>query len=75
MVDIEDRVNKLPERMLRVKEVASILNIHPNTVRRWEKIGLLKSRRIGSHRILMFSQENIVDFLDKAKNGVHVADS
>lgn len=75
MVDIEDRVNKLPERMLRVKEVASILNIHPNTVRRWEKIGLLKSRRIGSHRILMFSQANIVDFLDKAKNRVHTADS
>jgi len=65
------RENKMPQKMLTVKEVASILNIHSNTVRRWEKKGLLKSYGIGPRRFLRFRQEDILDFLDKSKNQVH----
>lgn len=65
--------SKLPQRMLPVKEVASILNVHPNTVRRWEKKGLLKSYRLGPRRSLRFKQEDIHGFLDKSKNEVHTA--
>ena len=70
-MDTEGHENKLPRRMLTVKEVASILNIHPNTVRRWEKKGLLESYSIGHRYCLRFKQEDIFDFLEKSKNEVH----
>jgi len=71
MMAIESHENKLPQRMLTVKEVASILNIHPNTVRRWVKKGLLKSYSIGLRHYLRFRREDMIDFLDKSKNEVH----
>jgi len=71
-MDTEGHENKLPQRMLTVKEVASILNVHPNTVRRWQKKGLLKSYGIGPRHSLRFRQEDILNFLDKSKNGVYI---
>ena len=70
-MDAEGYESKLPQKMLTVKEVASILNIHPNAVRRWEKKGLLESYGIGPRRSLRFRREDMIDFLDKSKNEVH----
>ena len=70
VMDTGSRENKMPQRMLTVKEVASILNIHSNTVRRWEKKGLLKSYGIGPRRFLRFRQEDILDFLEKSRSEV-----
>ncbi len=70
-MDIESHENKLPQRMLTMKEVASILNIHPNTVRRWARKRLLKSYRIGPRHYLRFKREDMIDFLDKSENIVH----
>jgi excisionase family DNA binding protein len=72
-MEAEGHKNELPQRMLTVKEVASILNIHTNTVRRWEEKGLLESYGIGPRHSLRFKQEDILDFLDKLKNEVHAA--
>ncbi len=51
--------------MLRTGEVAQLLGIHPDTVRGWDRRGMLKSYRIGSRGERGFRQEDIDDFLRK----------
>ena len=62
--------HKLPARLLAVGEVAYFLGVHPSTVRRWEKTGLLKSYPIGIRNNLRFKQEDIIKFLDKCQKEV-----
>jgi excisionase family DNA binding protein len=57
--------SKLPARLLAVDEVAHFLGVHSSTVRRWERMGLLKSYPIGPRNNLRFKQEDILNFLDK----------
>jgi excisionase family DNA binding protein len=49
--------------MLTVKDVAVILNIHVNTVRRWSDQGILKAFRITSRGDRRFRQQDIARFL------------
>ena len=49
--------------MLTITEVAQLLNVHINTVRRWSNQGTLKSYRIGSRGDRRFRQEDITSFL------------
>ena len=49
--------------MLTISEVAHLLNVHINTVRRWSNQGLLKSYRIGSRGDRRFKKTDIDKFL------------
>jgi excisionase family DNA binding protein len=49
--------------LLTTSDVARILNIHINTVRRWSNEGKLKAYRIGSRGDRRFQQEDIAVFL------------
>jgi excisionase family DNA binding protein len=49
--------------LLTTSDVARLLNIHINTVRRWSNEGKLKSYRIGSRGDRRFQQEDIAVFL------------
>jgi excisionase family DNA binding protein len=51
--------------MLTTSEVAQILNVHINTVRRWSNHGVLKTYRIGSRRDRRFEQDDVVRFLSE----------
>ena len=53
------------EPMLTVREVARLLNIHPNTVRRWSDRGILEAYRITQRGDRRFKQEDIYRFLVK----------
>ncbi len=49
--------------MLTVRQVARILNVHINTVRRWNDRGILKAYRIGPRGDRRFSKEDVALFL------------
>ncbi len=48
--------------MLTVGDVARLLNVHINTVRRWSNQGILKAYRIGSRGDRRFLREDIASF-------------
>ncbi len=49
--------------LLTTSDVARLLNIHINTVRRWSNEGKLKSYRIGTRGDRRFQQDDIAIFL------------
>jgi len=51
--------------MLTASEVALLLNVHINTVRRWSNQGILKAYRVGSRGDRRFRQEDIAVFLSQ----------
>ncbi|MBA7705959.1 hypothetical protein ES703_114801 [subsurface metagenome] len=55
--------------MLTAREVAVLLNVHINTVRRWGNRGILKAYRISSRGDRRFRREDIDNFLQESKIG------
>jgi excisionase family DNA binding protein len=60
-------IEKLPQ-MLTVRDVAQLLNIHVNTVRRWADHGILRAYRITSRGDRRFKREDISHFLYALNN-------
>jgi len=54
--------SELPATLLSISEAACCLGVHPSTVRRWQKKGLLKSYTGGMHRRLSFRQSEVFNF-------------
>ena len=51
--------------MLTTSEVARILSIHINTVRRWSNQGVLRSYRIGTRGDRRYKREDINEFFSQ----------
>jgi excisionase family DNA binding protein len=51
--------------MLTVREVARLLHIHPNTLRRWSNDGRIKAYRITARGDRRFKREEIAHFLSE----------
>jgi len=49
--------------MLTAAQVARLLNVHINTVRRWSNLGILKAYRIGPRGDRRFSKDEVARFL------------
>ena len=63
---VEDTIN---HKMLAVQEVAQRLHVHPNTVRQWSDLGLLKVYRLGPRRDQRFSEADLEEFLSQLGEG------
>jgi len=54
--------------MLTTSEVAAILNVHINTIRRWSNQGSLKAYQLGPRGDRRFRKEDIDEFLAIHRN-------
>jgi excisionase family DNA binding protein len=60
--------NEMVPPTLKVREVARLLNIHTDTVRRWSDLGILRAYRIGIRGDRRFKGEDIENFLGEVNN-------
>lgn len=49
----------IPE-LITLKEACQILKVHPNTLRQWDKKGILKAVRFGQRRDRRYKKEDIL---------------
>jgi len=57
---------EMPE-LLTLKEACEILKCHPNTLRQWDKKGVLSAIRIGVKRVMRYRKEDILKLLNQKK--------
>ena len=60
--------NNSIDNMLTTSDVAHLLNVHINTVRRWSNQGILKTYRIGSRGDRRFMRRDVEDFLKEKED-------
>ncbi len=51
--------------LLTITEVSEILKVHPNTLRKWDKKGILKAVRFGLRGDRRYRKEDILDLVNK----------
>ena len=60
--------NLIPE-LLTLKEASKILKVHPNTLRQWDRKGILVAVRFGQRKDRRYRKEDIMDLVNnKAKS-------
>lgn len=60
------KTNLIPE-LLTLKEACEILKCHPNTLRQWDKKGILPAIRIGVKRVMRYRKEDILKLLEQKR--------
>ena len=57
--------NKQIPELITLKEACDILKCHPNTLRQWDKKGILSAIRIGAKKVMRYKKEDILKLLTK----------
>lgn len=63
-----DKKQEFPE-LLTLSQACQILKVHPNTLRHWDKKGILKAIRFGQRGDRRYKKEDISFFIDKETKG------
>lgn len=56
--------SEIPE-LITLGEACTILKVHPNTLRAWDKKGILVAVRIGERKIRKYRKEDILILINK----------
>ena len=56
---------KKAHKLLKISEASEFLNVHPNTLRKWDKKGILKAVRFGVRGDRRYKKEDLVKILNK----------
>lgn len=59
-----DKKSKLPE-LLTLSEACQVLKVHPNTLRQWDKKGILKAIRFGQRGDRRYKKEDIIKLVEE----------
>ena len=62
--DIQEKLNGMPE-LLSIGQVAEIFSIHQDTLRNWEKSGMLVPLRVGPRKDRKYRPQDILAIVDK----------
>ena len=63
---MNEKINELPD-LLTLEQVSKLLQVHPNTLRNWDKDGTLKAIRLGVRELYRYKKEDIIKLLEKQK--------
>jgi excisionase family DNA binding protein len=61
--------NQAANNLLTVKQVSDLLNIHPNTLRRWSAEGRIPMVRVSNRGDRRFRKEDVQRYLDELNRG------
>lgn len=59
-----DKKAKIPE-LVTLTEACQILKVHPNTLRKWDKKGILKAIRFGERGDRRYKKEDLMRLINK----------
>lgn len=61
-------MNQTPKnQLLTLREACELLKVHPNTLRKWDKKGILKAVRFGERKDRRYQKEDLEELINKAK--------
>jgi len=63
----QDKNNQNIPELITLKEACEILRVHPNTLRQWDKKGILVAVRFGERKDRRYRREDIVNFTKHKK--------
>jgi len=58
---------KKDKKLLKISEAAKLLNVHSNTLRKWDKKGILVAVRFGERKDRRYRKEDIMKLMDKKR--------
>lgn len=56
-----------PKEYLRVTEASKLLGVHANTLRNWDKQGILKPVRVGVRKERRYKREDVIKLMEASQ--------